>query len=145
MKFKNYYAVLKIRNFANYNEVKKAYRLMANQFHPDKNKSSDAQDRFIEINEAYSILIDETKKLIYDEILNNQLNNTSLVKYASIVEKEKKVEDWISFERARLFEMLRNKTDKGLTETFYFLEQYGRGIIIFVLLIFFIASLTFIK
>jgi hypothetical protein len=46
---------------------------------------------------------------------------------------------------ARLFEMLRNKTDKGLTETFYFLDNYGMGIILFVLLIFFIASLTFIK
>jgi hypothetical protein len=52
-----YYAVLQLDEHATPEEIKKAYRRLAKQYHPDVNKSPDAHDRFIEITEAYEFLI----------------------------------------------------------------------------------------
>jgi len=54
---KHYYAVLQLDENAAPAEIKKAYRRLAKQYHPDVNKSPDAHDRFIEITEAYEFLI----------------------------------------------------------------------------------------
>ncbi len=56
-KFKKYYDLLGIAENASENEVRKAYRRMAMQFHPDKNPSPHANERFIQLTEAYEILI----------------------------------------------------------------------------------------
>ena len=63
---KNYYATLGISENANADEIKKAYRKKSMQFHPDKNKSPDAKDKFQEINEAYETLSNNDKKNRYD-------------------------------------------------------------------------------
>lgn len=62
----NYYEILGISSTATKDEIKKAYRKLALQYHPDKNKSSDAHERFIEINEAYLILYDDEARAKYD-------------------------------------------------------------------------------
>ncbi len=63
---KNYYATLGISENANADEIKKGYRKKSMQFHPDKNKSPDAKDKFQEINEAYETLSNTEKKNRYD-------------------------------------------------------------------------------
>ncbi|KFD57165.1 hypothetical protein M513_02050 [Trichuris suis] len=63
---KDYYKVLGIDRNATEEEIKKAYRKLALKFHPDKNKSPDAEARFKEIAEAYDVLGDQKKKDIYD-------------------------------------------------------------------------------
>uniref|UniRef100_A0A5S6Q4G6 J domain-containing protein n=1 Tax=Trichuris muris TaxID=70415 RepID=A0A5S6Q4G6_TRIMR len=63
---KDYYKVLGIDRNATEDEIKKAYRKLALKFHPDKNKSPDAEARFKEIAEAYDVLGDQKKKDIYD-------------------------------------------------------------------------------
>ncbi|XP_072299285.1 dnaJ homolog subfamily B member 1a isoform X3 [Eucyclogobius newberryi] len=63
---KDYYKVLGIAKGATEEEVKKAYRKQALRFHPDKNKSPGAEDKFKEIAEAYDVLSDAKKKEIYD-------------------------------------------------------------------------------
>jgi DnaJ-class molecular chaperone len=143
--FKNYYAVLEIDNFSNVEVIKNAYRRLAVKFHPDKNLSTTAHDKFIEINEAYNILVDYVKKSLYDEILIHQLNNINAITDEKLEEKRKIVKDWILFERSKLFESLRGKTDKGLTETFNFLDHYGIGIVVLFLISIFIAAITFNK
>lgn len=63
---KDYYKVLGIGRGASEDAIKKAYRKQALRFHPDKNKSPGAEDKFKEIAEAYDVLSDAKKKDIYD-------------------------------------------------------------------------------
>ncbi|KAM3864135.1 dnaJ homolog subfamily B member 1a [Diretmus argenteus] len=63
---KDYYKVLGIAKGATEDEIKKAYRKQALRYHPDKNKSAGAEDKFKEIAEAYDVLSDAKKKDIYD-------------------------------------------------------------------------------
>ncbi|XP_068448680.1 dnaJ homolog subfamily B member 1b [Clinocottus analis] len=63
---KDYYDILGIKKGASEDDIKKAYRKQALRFHPDKNKSPGAEDKFKEIAEAYDVLSDEKKKDIYD-------------------------------------------------------------------------------
>lgn len=63
---RDYYEVLSVDRSANEGEIKKAYRLLARQFHPDVNKDADAEARFKEVNEAYEVLSDPNKRAAYD-------------------------------------------------------------------------------
>jgi molecular chaperone DnaJ len=63
---RDYYEVLGVQRGATSEELKKAYRKLAFQFHPDKNKSSEAESRFKEISEAYDVLSDAQKRQVYD-------------------------------------------------------------------------------
>lgn len=63
---KDYYDILGIKRGASEDDIKKAYRKQALRYHPDKNKSPGAEDKFKEIAEAYDVLSDPKKKDIYD-------------------------------------------------------------------------------
>lgn len=66
MYLKDYYGILNIKPSASQAEIKKAYRMLALQYHPDKNNNdTDAQTRFAEIKEAYEILTNPSKKEYY--------------------------------------------------------------------------------
>ena len=64
---KDYYKILGISKGASEDDVRKAYRKMALKFHPDKNKSAGAEEKFKEIAEAYEVLSDKRKREIYDK------------------------------------------------------------------------------
>jgi curved DNA-binding protein len=63
---KSLYETLEISENASEAEIKKAYRKLARQYHPDVNKDKGAEDKFKEINSAYEILSDKKKKAQYD-------------------------------------------------------------------------------
>lgn len=63
---KDFYKILGIQKGATDDEIKKAYRKLALKYHPDKNKSAGAEERFKEIAEAYEVLSDKKKRDIYD-------------------------------------------------------------------------------
>lgn len=63
---RDYYDVLGIEKSVSQDEIKKAFRKLAFQYHPDRNKEPDAEDRFKEISEAYAVLSDEQKRRQYD-------------------------------------------------------------------------------
>lgn len=60
------YAVLGVKSTATGEEIRKAYRKKALQFHPDKNPSASAEDTFKEISKAYETLSDADKRRVYD-------------------------------------------------------------------------------
>lgn len=63
---RDYYEVLGVSRGATEEEVKKAFRKLAFQFHPDRNKDDGAESKFKEINEAYEVLGDAQKRAAYD-------------------------------------------------------------------------------
>lgn len=63
---KNYYAILGLNKGASDDEIKKAYRKLALKYHPDKNKSREAEEKFKEVAEAYEVLSDKKKRDLYD-------------------------------------------------------------------------------
>ncbi|WP_094227808.1 molecular chaperone DnaJ [Methanolobus psychrotolerans] len=63
---RDYYEILGISKDATESEIKKAYRKLAMQYHPDKNKEADAEGKFKEISEAYAVLSDTEKREQYD-------------------------------------------------------------------------------
>uniref|UniRef100_A0A6V7KVZ8 J domain-containing protein n=1 Tax=Bracon brevicornis TaxID=1563983 RepID=A0A6V7KVZ8_9HYME len=64
---KDYYKILGINKGASDDEIKKAYRKLALKYHPDKNKSAGAEEKFKEVAEAYEVLSDVKKREVYDK------------------------------------------------------------------------------
>ena len=63
---RDYYEVLGVDRAASAQDLKKAYRKLAMEFHPDRNSADDAAEKFKEINRAYEVLSDDEKRGIYD-------------------------------------------------------------------------------
>lgn len=72
---RDYYEVLGISKGAEAQEIKKAYRKLAMKYHPDRNPGDkEAEEKFKEINEAYEVLSDDTKRKTYDQFGHDGLN-----------------------------------------------------------------------
>lgn len=63
---RDYYEILGVQKGANKEEIKSAYRKLALQYHPDRNKDKAAEEKFKEISEAYAVLSDDEKRKRYD-------------------------------------------------------------------------------
>ena len=64
---RDYYEVLGVQRNATTDEIKNTYRKLALKFHPDRNKSPEAEEKFKEISEAYAVLSDNEKRKRYDK------------------------------------------------------------------------------
>jgi len=62
----DYYGILGVPREASEADIKKAYRKLAMDYHPDRNKSHDAEERFKRLTEAYEVLRDPEKRAVYD-------------------------------------------------------------------------------
>jgi curved DNA-binding protein len=72
MDYKDYYKILGIDKKASQAEIKKKFRKLAIQYHPDKNPNDvKAENKFKEVNEAYEVLGDANKRKKYDELGSN--------------------------------------------------------------------------
>src|SRR5437868_12339367 len=63
---RDYYEVLGVDRAANDGEIKKAFRRLARELHPDVNESADAEERFREVAEAYEVLSNSERRELYD-------------------------------------------------------------------------------
>ena len=68
MDFKDYYETLGVKRDADEKAIRSAFRKMARKYHPDVNKSAEAEERFKRINEANEVLKDPEKRARYDQL-----------------------------------------------------------------------------
>ena len=68
MKYKDYYEILGVSRNASDSEIKSSYRKLARKYHPDVNKTKEAEEKFKDINEAYEVLGDKQKRQRYDSL-----------------------------------------------------------------------------
>lgn len=71
VKFQDYYETLGVSREASQEEIRKAFRKLARQYHPDVNKSTGAEEKFKQINEAHDVLSDPEKRKKYDSLGSN--------------------------------------------------------------------------
>src|SRR5258705_12421248 len=74
---RDYYDILGVSRNATDEEIKKAFRRLAKQYHPDANKEQGVEARFIEIKEAYEVLRDPQKRAAYDRYGHSGLGNVT--------------------------------------------------------------------
>lgn len=74
---RDYYSVLEVSRDASEEDIRKAYRKKALEYHPDRNKSEDAPEKFKEVNEAYQVLTDPEKRRQYDRFGHAGVRNGS--------------------------------------------------------------------
>jgi len=72
---KDYYKILGLDKNSNQDDIKKRFRELALEYHPDISALKNAHDIFLEINEAYQVLSDNSQKLYYDSLLNEKTEN----------------------------------------------------------------------
>ncbi|HJJ95770.1 MAG TPA: molecular chaperone DnaJ [Methanocorpusculum sp.] len=78
----SYYDTLGVPKNASQDEIKKAYRNLAKKYHPDVCKEPGAEEKFKTINEAYSVLSDESKRRQYDQLGHDNFTNASKGNYS---------------------------------------------------------------
>ncbi len=69
---KNYYEILGVERNASHQEIRRAFRHRAKQFHPDLNSGDEAKARFIEIQQAYEFLMDDAQRRNYDTMMSEE-------------------------------------------------------------------------
>ena len=72
----SYYDILEIDQHATSADIKKSFRLLALKHHPDKNKSTESHQKFLQIVEAYEVLSDENSRMKYD-LVNSSSSQSS--------------------------------------------------------------------
>lgn len=126
---KDYYQVLGIDPRATNEEIKKAYRLYATKFHPDKqNGDKFFEERFKEIQEAYEILSDTNKKSNYDLKFQNSKSNYQQYKEPHISDEDlKRTEQELKKMRLEIkkanLEFKKNEEERKRKEYEYYLNQ----------------------
>lgn len=127
---KDYYYILGLKQTASTDEVKKAYRKLSLKFHPDKNDGDDFfTERFKEIQEAYEILVDSSKRVKYDDLKFNssstrQTNNG--VNFNPDIEYFKSDKQTFEFDEEITFSWKTINADKVILKPFGIVQPIGQ-------------------
>jgi curved DNA-binding protein CbpA len=127
---RSYYEVLGVSRTATTDEIKKAFNLKAQQFHPDRNDKPDAKDKFQEVFEAYKVLRDDRERKAYDQQgtqFQQQQQSWSGARRTSFYEDAKRASD---FERQhREYDQQEQRRQQSSYYYYYEPNQSGRRVI----------------
>ncbi|WP_154506202.1 DnaJ C-terminal domain-containing protein [Helicobacter pylori] len=93
---KSLYQTLDVSENASQDEIKKSYRRLARKYHPDLNKTKEAEEKFKEINAAYEILSDEEKRRQYDQFGDNMFGGQNFSDFARSRSTSEDLDDILS-------------------------------------------------
>ncbi|GAA9863328.1 DnaJ family protein [Helicobacter pylori] len=93
---KSLYQTLDVSENASQDEIKKSYRRLARKYHPDLNKTKEAEEKFKEINAAYEILSDEEKRRQYDQFGDNMFGGQNFSDFARSRSASEDLDDILS-------------------------------------------------
>jgi molecular chaperone DnaJ len=110
---RDYYEVLGVGRTASPEELKSAFRRLAREYHPDVNKSPDAEERFKELNEAYAVLSDAEKRTVYDRYGHEGLSGMGGMPDFTTVDFSDIFEDLFGFGFGRSSTRSRNRPRRG--------------------------------
>ncbi|XP_029008170.1 dnaJ homolog subfamily B member 9 [Betta splendens] len=117
----NYYETLNVEPAATDTQIKKAFRKLAAKYHPDKNRSADAEKTFREIAEAYSVLSDKEKRKLYDSV-----GHDGFLKNAASVDPEDEEETSFHFSFSDVFHDFEDVVLTGESHTHWSFHHEDR-------------------
>ena len=125
---RDFYAVLGVKKAATRDEIRDAFKKLASQYHPDRNKDEDAALRFKEVSEAYFVLSDPAQRHLYDVLGPDGYDDPREVLFYRLNHEAANREEEREFQKAK---SARQYNDAG-----------GLAFIIFILVVvdFFIPS-----
>ena len=121
MTSRNFYEVLGVRRDASRAEISDAFRKMAVQYHPDRNKDVEAEARFAEASEAYAVLSDYEKRHLYDTLGADRYDDPREVLFYRLNQAAADREEEREYEKERSVQQYK--------------DAEGLGFMIFILLI----------
>ncbi len=137
---KNYYKILGVAKNASESEIKKAYRKLALRWHPDKNKSPGAEEKFLKITEAYKILCDPASRLRYDKGGENRKRPTQTStkpNYTSTKTSQSAYEQWSDLMGQRAQREARREAQMNYNDfkkenlNYHWFDEYAFALVIF--------------
>lgn len=143
----DYYKIFNLSKNCTQDQIKKAYRKAVIFWHPDKNKSPNAHEKFIQINEAYEILSNEEKRMVYDKIYTKIIKNQQSVittkkdesNFEYVSHKEYiQFEEWVKEAKKKAQKTVFKTFDDTLTNSFDFINKYGFIIVIILIIAWYI-------
>jgi|SRR5690606_7717882 len=149
----NYYQILSINKNSSQDEIKKAYRQAALFWHPDKNKTSNAHEKFVQISEAYEILSNVEKRQLYDKIYSEYFDKKSDIQVSQVKKEEPKksyaskaeyaqYEEWVKEAKTKAQNIAFKSLDNVLTDGFHMVDKYAMPVLIIFILLFFLYFLA---
>lgn len=149
----NYYQILSIKKNSSQDEIKKAYRQAAIFWHPDKNKSTNAHEKFVQISEAYEILSNLEKRRLYDKIYSEYFDRKSDIQVSQVKKEEPKksyaskdeyaqYEKWVKEAKVKAQNIALKSLDNILTDGFHLIDKYAMPVLIISILLFFLYFLA---
>jgi len=131
----DYYKILGVKPNASSEEIKKAFRTKAKQFHPDVNNSPKAQEYFTLLNEAHSALTDDTKKYLHDlklkygkeQTQSGPIQNNTNSKRGPYAKFHY---DWDSFRTVQNKRKKENEVHRPVIYNLFFISGMSAGLLI---------------
>lgn len=147
----DFYELLGIKKTASKEEIKQAYRKMVKKYHPDINKSNDASQIIISLNEAKEILLDDVKRKEYDAMLDDIIHSKQFSKepeetYTARTQEYKETysESYLT-KWEFLFDYFKNGLDHFLLKIFKFILVSIYSLVFFAIKIIVIVTMVLIN
>ncbi|MGG9961105.1 DnaJ domain-containing protein [Ferruginibacter sp. SUN106] len=125
--FIDYYKILSVDKNHTSDQIKKAYRKLALRYHPDTNRDTDSTNKFLEIQEAYEILSDLTKKIKYDYLYERHYQKNVKTEFEIFREKQIYKEYYNNWQKEARNNAITKSKEKFSNFKYDLIQTVGQG------------------